>query len=330
MTLPRFDYAEPASLRQANALLKKRNANALPIAGGTDLLQSLKYRLKSPALVVDLNGIPRLNRISYSAKLGLQIGALVSLRQLAENALVQEKYPALGDAARQVGTLQLQTMGTVGGNLCQDTLCLFYNRPPMTRQMLEPCLKLDGAVCHTVSGSQKCWATYSGDLAPVLLVLRAQIKIADAKGQRWMPLAKLYSGDGLRPNILKPGQILTEIRIPPPAPDSATVYLKLRVRHTIDYPLLGVAVSLKMKQGICQDARLALTAVDSAPIVVAEAENLKGKPITDDDLARLGEIAYKRAHPVVNVSEYAPAYRKEMVKVYVRNAMRKALESLGG
>ncbi len=395
MMLPKFDYAEPKTLRRACHLLE--DDAAIAIAGGTDLLQALKNRLKTPRVLVDLTSIPRLARISYSNKTGLKLGALVTLRELARNTVVAEKYPLLAQAVRQVGSPQLQAMGTVGGNLCQDTMCLFYNRPPMTRQMLAPCYKLGGRVCHAVSGSADCWAVYCGDLAPVLMTLDARVKLVRATGQATgsrgnaqqsrpftafragtssaeselreeiIPVHKLFSGDGLRPNILKSGQILTEILLPPPAPRSGGAYLKLRMRQTIDYPLLGVAVhlslevtpqvSLRAKRSnrgsksetpalacgasvasqtalamtqqenwICKDARVALSGVDQAPLLISQARQLKGKRIGDAEIAELAHAAHKQARPLGNVSELTPKYRREMIDVYVRRAFQEALE----
>ncbi len=331
MTLPKFDYAEPKSLRQASALLRQQRGKAMLIAGGTDLLQALKNRLKTPALLVDLKNIPRLDHISYSEKTGLQIGAMVSLRQLANSAVIKEKYPMLVEAALAVGTAQLQAMGTVGGNLCQDSLCQFYDRSPMARLMLEPCLKLGGHVCHAVSGSNKCWANYSGDLAPALLALHARVTIADSTEKKKIPLSKLYSDDGKRPTRLRAGQILTEIHVPPPAPHSGSAYLKLRLRKTIDYALLGVALYLSMEDGdaVCKDIALALTGVGKAPFLVKEAEQLKGKQVGDAEIAQVAEAAFKQAHPLSNIGGLTPAYRKEMVRVYVRKAFGVALESAG-
>jgi len=157
-------------------LLKEKGDKAQAIAGGTDLMMALKNRLKVPEMLVDLRGLPHLNRISYSDKEGLKVGVLVSLRQLAANSVVKEKYPILSRAALDVGTPQLQAMGTIGGNLCQDNLCLYYNRSPMLRQRLEPCHKLGGNVCHAVRRSKICWATYCGDTAPVLLIYQAKVK----------------------------------------------------------------------------------------------------------------------------------------------------------
>ncbi len=329
MSLPNFDYTEPKTLRQACRVLKEQGDAAMIIAGGTDLLQSLKNRLKAPRTLVDMRSVPRLDQISYSKKTGLEIGALVTLRQLASDAIVKEKYPLLAQAALTVGSTQLQAMGTIGGNLCQDTMCVFYNRSPMGRLTLDPCLKLGGKVCHPVKGSQICWATYCGDMAAVLLALDAEIVIADAKGKKTIPLLKLFTGDGKKPNALKRGQIVSEIRVPPLAPQSGGAYLKLRQRKTIDYPLLGVAFHFTMDDGICKRAKLALTGVARAPLLIGEAKRLVGKKFGAAEIAALADAAFKQAHPLNNIVGLPPAYRKEMVKVYVRHAVQQAAQSLG-
>jgi 4-hydroxybenzoyl-CoA reductase subunit beta len=328
MSLPQFDYLEPKSLRQACRVLASHKGRALAIAGGTDLLQAMKNRLKTPRAIVDLKSIPRLNQISFSSKTGLRIGALVTLRELAHNSLVVEKYPMLADAALQIGSPQLQTMGTVGGNLCQDNLCLYYNRPPMTRQMIEPCYKLGGGICHAVSNSKDCWAVHCSDLSPVLLTLGAHLVIAKPTGTATIPLDKFYTRDGLKPNILRPGQIVVEIRLPSPQPRSGGAYLKLRVRQTIDYPLLGVAVNLRLGKGNgdCQDVRVALTGVDHGPLLIPEADKLKGKLIGEAEIEEIARAARRHARPLGNVTDLAPKYRREMVQVYVRRAFQEALE----
>ena len=329
MKPPRFEYAEPRSIKKACQLLEAHGDKAQAIAGGTDLMMALKNRLRVPEVLVDLRGIPGVNKISYSDKEGLKVGALASLRQLASNAVVRQKYPILSQAALEVGTLQLQAMGTIGGNICQDNLCLYYNRSPMSRQMLEPCHKLEGNVCHAVGRSATCWAAFCGDIAPVLLVLRAKVKIVDSKRTKVIPLNEFYSGDGKRPNVLKPGQVLTEIQVPVPSPRSGGAYLKLRLRKSIDYPLLGVAVNLTMENGgaICKAAALALTAVERAPVLIKEAERLKGKELRDEVIEGLAEEAYKQAHPLNNICGVAPTYRKDLVKVYVKSAVQEAVRN---
>ncbi len=176
MRLPTFDYVEPKSVDESCRALQEAGTDARIIAGGTDLVMALKYRLKTPKLLVGLNRIPRLRRIHYAAEQGLTIGAMVSLRHIAEHRTIQEKYPLLAHAARCMGSVQLQAMGTIGGNLCQDACCVYYSRTPMMRESIGPCFKSGGSVCHAVKSSKKCWATYCGDLAPALLALGAMMR----------------------------------------------------------------------------------------------------------------------------------------------------------
>ncbi|MBI3941360.1 MAG: FAD binding domain-containing protein [Acidobacteria bacterium] len=330
MKLPKFEYAAPESLGQACRLLESRGEEAHPIAGGTDLLMALKNRQKFPKMLVDLGAVPNLSRIEYSDADGLRIGAMVSLRRLAANPIVREKYPILVQAALSVGTVQLQAMGTVGGNLCQDTCCMYFNRSAMVRQSLEPCHKLGGCICHVVSSSEECWAAYTGDLAPALLALGASVSMAGPGGEQRLPLQELFSGDGKRPIALRPGQLLAEIQVPAAPPRSGAVYLKLRQRETLDYPLLGVAVHLTLERGEnghCKTAALAMTAVDKAPILLQEAGKLAGRKLTEAQIRELARAAYKRAHPMKNLYGLTTKYRLSMVEVYVEMAVRQALES---
>ena len=335
MKLPPFEYVAPKSVTKACELLRKKQNRAIPIAGGTDLLMALKNRLKTPALLVDLHNLPRsLYRIAYSPKRGLTLGGLVSLRKAANQAAVKDNYPMLVQALLSVGSPQIQVMGTLGGNLCQDTLCVYYNRSPMLRQTLEPCHKLGGKICHAVRGSKTCWATYCGDVAPALLALQAKIKIVGPNSEKVIPLQRFYSADGKKPNVLKPGEILTEIQVPPPRPHSGGAYLKLRTRKAIDYPLLGAAFWLSLRNGeaICEEANLALTGVERTPLLIQEAETLKGKSLDDKIIEDLAEAAYRRAHPVNTACELTPKYRKDMVRIYVMEAVHLAIQqaSKGG
>jgi len=329
MKVPKFEYAQPKSIGECCKLLEEHGANAQAIAGGTNLMVALKNRLKVPKMLVDLCCVPNLNGIRYSQKDGLNVGALVTLRHLVADPVVREKYAIFARAALDVGSAQIQAMGTIGGNLCQDSCCLYYNRPPMWRQGLEACHKLWGTVCHAVRRSKTCWATYCGDLAPVLLVLGARVKIADPKGEKVIPLSELYSGDGKVPHTLHPGQVVMEVQVPTPSANSGGAYLKLRVRKTIDYPLLGVAVTLALEggDGTFRDVKVALTGVGKAPLLIKAADELKGKKITDEMIEGLAEAAYKQAHPVNNASGLTPKYRRDMVRIYVKSAVDQSLEA---
>jgi 4-hydroxybenzoyl-CoA reductase subunit beta len=329
MKVPKFEYVAPQSMSECCKLLEERGTEAHVIAGGTDLIMALKNRLKVPKILVDMCRIPNLNRISFSEKEGLKVGALVSLRHLAASAAVREKYPILAHAALDVGSPQIQAMGSIGGNLCQDTRCLYYNRPPMWRQGMGQCHKLGGDLCHAVRGSKTCWATYCGDIAPVLLVLRARIKITNPKGEKVIPLSELYSGDGKAPHTLQPGQVIKEVQVPGLPDHSGGAYLKLRVRKTIDYPLLGVAVTLALEgaDGTFRDIKVALTGVEKAPLLIEAADELKGEKNTEEVIGGLAEAAYKQAHPINNTYGLTPEYRRDMVRVYVKSAIHQSLET---
>lgn len=330
MKLPKFQYLAPRSIKEASSLLKQHGDKAAAVAGGSDLLVNLKNRLKNVEFLIDLKAIPRLDQVTFSRSEGLTIGAMATLRDLIENPTVRENYPMLVQAAEAVGTPQLQYMGTVAGNLCLDNRCYYFNQSPLWHAGRDACWKLGGKTCYVVKGSKTCWATYTGDTAPALMALGAKIKIADPVRSKTMDLAELYSGDGKKPNILKPGQFITEISVPPPAPRSGSAYMKLRRRQAIDFPLLGVAVSLQLngKGNTIAGASIALTAAERKPILIAEASNLKGKNISggapDDVLA----AAEKQAHPVDNLLGLPPSYRKQMVRVYLKRTIAQALQSV--
>jgi len=327
MKLPRIDYLEAKTVGEACKLLAQ--GNVLPVSGGTDLVPSLKHRVKEPQAVVNLKAIAGLNYIKYSAKDGLQIGALATLRDLQNNQTIQQKYPALVQAAAAVGTIQLQNMGTVAGNLCLDTRCYYYNQSSFWRSARPACYKAGGEVCHVVKRSDKCWACYSGDTAPVFMVLGATVKITGSKGERTIPLKQLYSGDGKKPIALAADELVTEIAVPARAANSGAGYTKLRIRKAIDFPLLGAAVWMQLdgKGGAVKDIRVALTAADSAPIEVTGINKLlAGKKYSEENLAEVMEASYKKAKPVDNVIGGSPPYRKKMARVFVKRAANLAAE----
>ncbi|MDP2727511.1 MAG: FAD binding domain-containing protein, partial [Dehalococcoidia bacterium] len=232
MKLPRIDYLEVKTAKEACALLAK--GDVVAVAGGTDVVPAMKHRVKAPQAVVNLKAIGGLDYITYSDKDGLRIGALATLRDLQNNTTIQTKYPALAQAAAAVGTIQLQNMGTVGGNLCLDTRCYYYNQSAFWRSARPACYKTGGDVCHVVKRSDKCWACYSGDTAPAFLVLGATVKVVGSKGERSIPLKQIYSGDGQKPIALAADELITEIQVPAKAANSGAAYTKLRIRKAID------------------------------------------------------------------------------------------------
>lgn len=332
MKLPNFEYITPQSLGEACQVAAAEGQAARIIAGGTDLLQALKYGLKKPRILIDISSLPELDRIFYSQQKGLTVGSLVTLRHLAAHQAVRDNYPLLAQAALSMGSAQLQAMGTIGGNICQDTCCIYYNLPPMSRQGLDPCFKLGGGKCHAVKGSKICWATYSGDMAPALLALQAQLTITDKDGDKAMPVSGLFSGQGETPHNLQPGQLLKEIHLPPAAVDARGVYLKMRLRKSIDYPSLGVAVNIvpDMGKGTLKEVALALTAVEKSPLLITTPATIAASSDLGTQIATMADAATKIAHPIANTSGYSPRYRREMVKVYVTQAIGQAMSMGGG
>jgi 4-hydroxybenzoyl-CoA reductase subunit beta len=230
-------------------------------------------------------------------------------------------YPVLTEAAATVASPLLRNMGTVGGNICLDTRCLWYNQSLTWRKGCGFCIKKDGDLCHVAPGGTKCWAAFSGDTPPALLCLNAEIEIAGASGLRRVSLRDFYTGDGVAYRTLQPNELVTRVFLPESAADYRGVYRKLRIRGSIDYPLAGVAIVMKRSNGHVVDARLAITAVNPAPLLVKGASELLIGQIVDEALAEaVGNLAAKTAKPLTT-SALTPEYRREMIRVLTKRAV---------
>jgi len=322
MRLPKFEHFQPESLEEALDLLSEHGEEAKVMAGGTDLLVSMKHRLLTPKYLLNLKGLG-LDFIE-EGKEGLRIGALTMLVDIIKSPLVRERFPILAQAAGYVSAPSLQNMGTLGGNLCLNTRCFFYNQSQFWRQARPLCFKTGGEVCHVVRGSDHCYSVYQGDLAPVLIALEARVKLAQKGSERVIPLLDLYTGRGEEPIALDAGEILTEVEIPALAASWGGDYQKLRYRGAMDFPLVGVAAVLHRNGGSCARARVVLTAVASAPVVVEEASKLlEGQKPDEAVIAKAAEAAYEVAHPVANVGS-TPRYRRKMVRAMAKRAIANA------
>lgn len=332
MRLPELELVAPASVAEASRYLGQGADTAQMIAGGTDLLVALKAGQKHPGTLVDLSSIAGLDGIDYAPETGLELGAMVTLKRLARDPAIRTHYPALAYAAAQVGTPQLRAMGTLGGNICQDSCCMFFNRPEAVRRPLPPCHKLGGSICHVVPTSPDCWAPYAGDVAPALIALGAAVDVEDGNGVKSRPLADIFSDDGARPLTLEAGQMITKIRCPAPGAHSGATYIKLRPRQTMDYPVVGVAASLVLDPAdmTCVRAVVVLTGVASGPKQVPEAGDLTGGKVSDSEIDTLAKAAMKLSYPVKNVTGADPGYRRSMVEVLVARALREALREARG
>ena len=329
MSLPQFKLLRPKTLEEALSLLAKhagKGARATQIvAGGTDLIPSMRQKLFQPEFVLDIRHMAELKGIRQTGQ-GTEIGALTTLSAIEHSRFLRENYPLLAEAAGAVASPVLRNMGTVGGNICLDTRCLWYNQSLTWRKGCGFCIKKDGDLCHVAPGGTKCWAVFSGDTPPALLCLNAEIEIASASGVRRMSLHDFYTGDGLNYRKLQPGELLTRVILPASSAGYRGVYRKLRIRGSIDYPLAGVAVALKRSNGHIADARLALTAVNPAPVLVKGAsERMKEKKMDEGLAEEIGDLAARTAKPLTT-SALTPEYRREMIRVFTKRALLAAFE----
>lgn len=300
------------------------------MAGGTDLMPNMKHELVTPELVVGLWRIPSLRGVRLTED-ALHIGATTTLHELARHPLIGEHLPALADACGAVAGPQLRRMGTIGGNVCLDTRCVYVNQTYFWRQALGFCLKKDGTKCHVVEGGRRCVAAASNDSAPVLMTLGASLVLASAAGARRVEIDDFYTNDGVFNQARDPGELLTELVVPLPRPRTVMGYAKLRTRAAIDFPELGVAVLARRDDaGRVEHADIAITALGARPIHVKNLEPLyTGQPLDDALIRALARAAHQRAKPLTNIAS-DPSYRREMVPVFVERAFRAALSRSGG
>jgi 4-hydroxybenzoyl-CoA reductase subunit beta len=331
LSLPQFKLLRPRSVEEAINYLGTHRGNVRVLAGGTDLIPSMRQKLFEPGLVLDLRGIGAMRGIKAGSDGGVEIGALTTLHAIERSELLRQHYSVLTEAASTVASPVLRNMGTIGGNICLDTRCLWYNQSLPWRKGCGFCIKKDGDLCHVAPGGTKCWAAFSGDTPPALLCLDAEIEIAGPAGVRRERLADFYTGLGDNYRQLQTDELVTLVFLPAAAAGYRGVYRKLRVRGSIDYPLAGVAVVMKLSSngksvGHIADARIGITAVNPAPLLVKGASELLAGRVLDDTLAEaVGDLAAKTAKPLTT-SALTPEYRREMIRVFTKRAVLAAAQ----
>jgi len=286
----------------------------------------MRQKLFEPEYVLDLRGIAAMRGINPLPDGGVEIGALTTLRAIERSDFLRLHYPVLTEAASTVASPVLRNMGTIGGNICLDTRCLWYNQSLTWRKGCGFCIKKDGDLCHVAPGGTKCWAVFSADTPPALLCLNAEIEIASASGTRRLPLRDFYTGLGDNYRKLQPNELVTRVFLPASSAGYHGVYRKLRVRGSIDYPLAGVAVVMKRSNGHIADARIGITAVNPAPLLVKGASELLAGKTVDQALAEAaGDLAAKISKPLTT-SALTPEYRREMIRVFTKRAVLAAAQ----
>jgi len=327
MRLPRFRYLAPRKLTEAAVALADLGPSAAVLAGGTDLFPNMKRRQQTPPTLVGLRQIPALRERSGGPENGMTLGALTRLSEIEHDSAIAAGWPSLVHAAASVATPPLRNMGTLGGNLCLDTRCSYYDQGPEWRAAIGYCMKKDGEVCWVAPGSPRCWAVTSTDTAPVLCALGAEVTLASAEGERRIPVEELFADDGIRHLTKKPSEILSAVHLPKPPPGARSTYVKLRRRGSFDFPVLGIAASARLRaDGTVEEARIFVSGTGSRPTSASEAAAfLAGRRLSDEDVLR--EAAESIAHvarPLQN-TDFSMSWRKQAAREFATRALRNLL-----
>lgn len=321
MRLPLFAFRAPQTVAEAVRILDGEGPQAMPLAGGTDLLPNMKRRQQVPKTLMSLQHIPELRRVEVSDS-GSRLGACVTLSEIAADPRFRNGVTALAEAASFVATPQIRNMATLGGNLCLDTRCNYYDQNYEWRKSIGFCLKKDGHICWVAPGSAKCLAVSSTDTAPALMALGARVRLASRSGEREVPLSELYQNDGIRYIKRQPNELLTGVIL-----DSfdgwKSTYWKLRRRGSFDFPVLSVAAAVRRSsKGTVAAARIVVGSVACLPLVAAEAsESLVGRPLDQESIARAATLAGRIAKPLDN-TDFDMTWRKRVTAEFVTYALR--------
>jgi 4-hydroxybenzoyl-CoA reductase subunit beta len=324
LRLPAFTYRQPTSLREALAMKADAGPEASYVAGGTDLYPNMKRRQQEPSTVISLMGIPELKAVGRSggqADAKYEIGACITLTELTTRPSDRPSaYDAVAEAAALVSTPLLRNMGTLGGNLCLDTRCNYYDQSYEWRKAIDFCMKKDGAICWVAPSSPRCWAVSSSDVAPVMVAIGAEYVLTSAAGERVVPAGRFYYNDGINYLTKQPDEILTAVRLPA-ADGWDAIYHKLRRRGSFDFPVLGVAAWVRWDGDQVAEARVVLGGVASHPLDVLEAGTaLHGSRLEPEAIAAAAEAAFRPAKPMDN-TDFDLSWRKQMTRVYVTRAL---------
>ena len=295
MHLPEFEYVEPQSLTEVMSMLAMEPDSAV-LAGGTDLLVSMKHRVIQPRRIINIKIFCDMAHISAQGA-SVTIGSLTTLHAIASSPLLREKHPAVVHAAEEVGAYAHQVMGTLGGNLCQGNRCRYYNQSASWRSARPICHKAGGEICHVVRKNNECHSTYCGDVAPVLIALGADVTAAGPAGERSFPLTELYTQNGKKPLSLK-REIIKHVTLPPDS--GTTVYLKWRLRQSIEFPIVSLALNLrKGKDGRVEGVRAVFSGVGPGPVEAIEMERtIKGEPLNEGTIKKIVELSAKEIRPM--------------------------------
>jgi len=314
--MPEFNLLKPGSVDEA-VTMYNQTPEAKYLAGGTDLLVNIRRGIAAPQTLVHLSGIEEIRAITRQDDGGLVIGSGLTLEALAEDPYLQKNYPAIAEAAVVVAASTHRHVATLGGNLCLDTRCVYYNQSEWWRESNSYCLKARGDTCHVAPSGDDCFAAFSGDVAPAIIACDGVVEIAGSSGRRILPLEQMYNDNGLDHLKLQGDEILVSVILPAPNGGIST-YQKARVRGAIDFPLAGVAIHLKLDNAVVENLRVALTGVNSCPLLVSGTEQFHGKPFDEPAIESLVALLPKQIQPMTSTFT-PPGYRRKVVANLVRS-----------
>jgi 4-hydroxybenzoyl-CoA reductase subunit beta len=298
------------------------------LAGGTDLVPNLKHGLHAPKRLVSLRRVEALRSVRQTEDGGWFFGAGITLSGLAAHPVARKMYPALADAASLVAAPQIRNMGTLGGNLCLDTRCVYYNQTHFWREALGYCLKKDGDVCHVVPTGSRCVASHSADTPGPLIAYGGTVNLVSTEGERQVAVADFFRADGILNTVRKPNELLTGVTLPPPEPGLHASYEKLRMRGAIDFPALSVAVSAVLEDsGAVKTMTLAVSGLGAKPRPIRRADTeAKGRKLDAELTEHIGRLAYEQCHPMTTINVDSN-WRRDVLPVLVRRALGKLKKS---
>ena len=321
MRLPRFEYVKPSGLKDVLDILNEYGKKAALLAGGSDLIVNMKHRVFQPEKVVSIKELKELDYISSDNKDGVEIGAGVTLSALAANQDIAETFPAFSEAVRSVASKHIRNLATIGGNICLNNRCWYYNQSKLWRGSREVCFKLGGRVCHAIKGSERCHAINSADSVPILIALGARAKLVKKGGERVISLKDFFVANGAKPNALEPDEMVSSLFIPKSSNGCRSAFIKVAQRKGIDFALASIAACVKRDEKEISELQMVLGTLASAPIILKKAAQvIKDSGLNDASIEMAALTARSELGPLTNLFTSA-GYKRHLAEVLVKKAL---------
>ena len=320
MRLPRFEYVKPSSFKEVLDILKEHGTKTAILAGGSDLLVNMKYRVNQPEKVVSIKELKELNYTSDNDGF-VEIGAGVTLSALASSTDLNQTFPAFTEAVRSVASKHIRNLATIGGNICLDNRCWYYNQSKLWRDSREVCFKLGGRVCHAIKGSERCHAINSSDCVTILIALGARMKVQKKDGERVVPLKDFFLANGSKPKALEPDEIVTSLLIPKSSNGCRSAFIKVAQRKGIDFALGSIAACVKRDEKEISELQLVLGTLASAPIILKKAAQVvKDSGLNEASIEMAALTARSELGPLTNLFTSA-GYKRHLAEVLVKRVL---------